>query len=113
MKKNWRSLILISAITRPTCISVFASLIGIPIGIMISAIGLKIYVITERNKKFKSINKKNKKKYDKIISLAKSILNSIGILISKVLIDSNISHDQYALISNVLKEFYDMEKEIK
>ena len=45
--------------------------------------------------------------------LAKSKLNSIEVLISKALIDSNISHDEFVLINNVLKEFYDMKKEIK
>ena len=35
--------------------------------------------------------------------LAKSKLNSIGVLISKVLIDSNISHDKFVLINNVKK----------
>ena len=51
--------------------------------------------------------------YDKIISLAQSKLNSIEVLISKFLIDSNISHDDFVLINNALKEFYDMKKEIK
>ena len=45
--------------------------------------------------------------------LAKSKLNSIEVLIYKALIDSNISHDEFALINNVLKEFYDMKEEIK
>ena len=35
------------------------------------------------------------------------------VLISKVLIDSNISHDEFVLINDVLKEFYDMKKNIK
>ena len=61
---------------------------------------------------YKSINKKNKKKR-KIISLAKYKLNIIEVLISKALIDSNISHDEFVLINNVLKEFYDMKEEIK
>ena len=62
----------ISTVTRCVSISSFASLIGIPIGIMSSAIGLKICVITTGMKKYKSIIKKKKKKHDKIIMLAKS-----------------------------------------
>ena len=107
------SLILITTITGCVSISAFTSLDGIPIGITSSAIGLKFFVITAGIKKYKSINKKNKKKHDKIISLAKSKLNSTEVLISKVLIDSNISHDEFVLINNVLKEFYDMKEEIK
>ena len=49
----------------------------------------------------------------KIILLAKSKLNVTEVLIAKVLIDSNISHDEFVLINDVLKEFYDMNKEIK
>ena len=91
----------------------FASLVGIPIGITSSVIGLKICVITAGIKKYKSIIKKKKKKHDKIVLLAKSKLNSIEVLISKALIDSNISHDEFVLINNVLKEFYDMKEELK
>ena len=45
--------------------------------------------------------------------LAKSRLNSIEVLIYKAWIDSNISHDEFVLINNVMKEFYDMKVEIK
>ena len=45
--------------------------------------------------------------------LAKSKLNSIEVLISKGLIDSNISHDEFVLINNVLKEYDNMKEEIK
>ena len=45
--------------------------------------------------------------------LAKSELNSIEILISKALIDSNISHDEFVLINNVLKAFDNVKEEIK
>ena len=44
---------------------------------------------------------------------AKPKLNSIEVLISKALIDSVISHDEFILINNVLKEFYDMKEESK
>ena len=56
---------------------------------------------------------KKKKKHYKIVLLAKSKLNRIEILISKALIDSNISQDEFISIYNVLKEFYDMKQEIK
>ena len=45
--------------------------------------------------------------------LAKSKLNTIEILISKAFIDSNISHDEFMSVSNVLKEHDNMEKETK
>ena len=43
--------------------------------------------------------------------LTKSKLNNMDVLISKALIDSNISFDEFVLINNVLKE-YDMKEEI-
>ena len=63
-------------------------------------------------KKYKSVIKKKKKKHDKIVLLTKSRLNNIEVLISKALIDSNISHDEFVLMSNVPKE-YNMKEEIK
>ena len=81
-------LILGSTVTGSVSISVYASLVGIPIGITSSAIGLKIFVITAAIKKYKLIIKKKKKKPDKTVLLAKSKLNRIEFLISKALIDS-------------------------
>ena len=78
-------------------------MVGISIGITSPAIGLKICAITAGVKKYKSIIKKKKKKHDKIVLLAKSKLNRIEALISKALIDSNITHDEFVLINNVLK----------
>ena len=45
--------------------------------------------------------------------LAKFQLSSIEVLVSKALIDPNISHEEFILINNVLKEFYDVKEEIK
>ena len=97
-------LILASTITGCVSISTFSSLVGIPIGITGSAMGLKTCAITAGVKKYKSIIKKKKKKHDKIELLAKVKLNSIEVLISKALIDSVTSHDEFLLINNVRKE---------
>ena len=43
----------------------------------------------------------------------KSKLNSVEVLISKALIDSNISHDEFVLINEMLKEYDDMKEAIK
>ena len=52
-------------------------------------------------------------KHYKIVSLEKDKSNTIEVLISKSLIDSYISHDEFASINNVLREFYEMKEEIK
>ena len=87
----------ISTISGWVSISAFASFV-ISIGIMSSAIELKICVITAEIKRY--VSKKKKKKHDRIVLLAKSKLNSMEVLISKVLIDSNISHDEFVFINN-------------
>ena len=101
-------LILASAITEHIPISVFASLLVIPIGITSFVVVLKICAIAAWIKKCNSIMKKNKKKHDKIVLLGKSKLNSIEVLISKALIDSDISHGEFALINDVLKACDDL-----
>ena len=53
-------LILASAVTGCIPISVFASFLGIPIGITSSTVGLKICVITAKTKMYKSIINKKK-----------------------------------------------------
>ena len=63
-------LILVSTITGSISFSAFSSLIGIPIGITSSAIGLKICATTTGIKKYKSITKKKKKKHNEIVLLA-------------------------------------------
>ena len=63
--------ILAAAFTECVLISVFAPLVGIPVGITSSGIGLKICTITAGIKKYKLIIKKKKKKHDKIGLLAK------------------------------------------
>ena len=83
--------------------SAFGSIVVIPIGIMSTA-GLK---------KYKSMIKKKKKKHDKIVLLVNSKLNRVEVLISKALIDSVFSHDDFVLINNVLKEYSEMKEGIK
>ena len=105
--------IVISTITGCVSISAFAYLVGFPIGITSSAIGLKIYTITGGIRKHKSMNKKKKKKHNKRVLLTKSKLNSIEVLICKALIDSNISQDEFLLINDVLKGFYEWKNQLQ
>ena len=99
-------LILASTITGCVLISVFTSLVWVLVGITSSAIGIKIFGITAWIKKYKSIiKKKKKKKLDKIVLLRKDKLKAIEVLISKALIDSYISHDEFISVNNVLREY--------
>ena len=45
--------------------------------------------------------------------LGTSKLNTIKVLISKALINSYISHDEFVPVNNILREYYEMKEEIK
>ena len=70
-------------------------------------------MIKKHDNKKKKAKRNNKNKHDKILLLAKPKLNMIQFLISMALINSNISHEQFVLINNVLKEYDDMNEQIK
>ena len=57
--------------------------------------------------------KKKINKHDKIVLLNITKLSTIEVLISKALIDSNISHDEFASLDNVLKEYDKMKEGIQ
>ena len=78
-------------------------MIDIPVEVTSSTVGLKICAIAAGLKKHKSIIKKKEKKHNKIALLPKSKLNNIEALISKALVDSFSSHDDFVLVNNVLK----------
>ena len=65
-------LIIASTITECISISVFPSLLVMPIGITSSAIGWRICVVPAGIKKYKSIIKKKKRKRAKLVLIAKS-----------------------------------------
>ena len=94
-------LILVSIVTSFVSISAFASLVRVPVGITSSAAGTNIVRVTAGIKKSKSIIKK--KKHDKILLLGKDKLNTIEVLISKTLMDSYYSHDDFFSVNNVLR----------
>ena len=113
---NYVEKLVILASTIAGCVSIssFASLVCVPVGIKSSAVGLKIWLISARIKKYKSIiKKKKKKKNDKIVLLGKTKLDTIEVIISKVLIDSYISHDEFFSVNNVLREYNEMKEDIK
>ena len=51
--------------------------------------------------------------HDKIVLLEKSLLDTIETLISKALINSYVSYDEFVLINNVLREYNEKKKELK
>ena len=107
---NYVELLLILAwtFTGWVSISAFASLVAIPVGFTSSVVGIKICAPTAG---IKSIFKLYKKKHEKTVLLGKDKLNTIEVLISKALIDSYISHDEFVSVNNVLPECNEIKEE--
>ena len=64
-------------------------------------------------KKYNLIITKKRKKLEKAVLLAKTKKNTINFSISKNLIDSDISHNKFVLVNDVLKEYNDIKKAFK
>ena len=76
-------------------ISDFASLVTGSVGITSSAVELKICAVTAAIKECKSIIKKKRKKHDKRMFLGNVKSDAMEVLISKALIHSYVSHDEF------------------
>ena len=70
-----------SALSSCVSTSVFASLIGVFVGIASSAVESKVCAITAEIRMYNSIIKKKKKKHDKMVLLAKTKLNTTEVLV--------------------------------
>ena len=78
-----------------------ATVLGIPVGIAGASLTLIFTISTGVNKSLLQVTKKRKKKHNKIISLAKSKLNTIDTLLCSALNDFKISHEEF---SNIIAE---------
>ena len=75
-----------------------ATVVGTAVGIAGSSLTLIFTIGTSINKSLLQLTKKRKKKQDKIITLAKSKLNTIETLWSSALNYFKISHEEYTSI---------------
>ena len=112
---NYVENMLILSLTITDCVSIsaFPWLVCVSVGITSSAMGIKICAINEGLEEYKSIIKKKNKKHDKIVLVVKNKLNTIQALVSKALIDSYISHNEFISVNNVLTEYNKTKEEIK
>ena len=94
--------VFVSAVSSCVSTSAFASLIAAPVGTVTSAVGLKICIISPGIEKYKLIIwKKKRNKHDEIVLLAKTKLDTIKVLISKSLINSFVSYDEFVSVNCV------------
>ena len=91
-------LIVLSTTSSGVCIISTASVVGAPAGIAIASLTLIFSQTAGTIKKPLSITRNKKKKYDKVLMLAKSKLGSIETLVSQALNDMEISHEEFNVI---------------
>ena len=106
-------LIVLSATTGGVSIISFTSIIGAPVGIASASLTLFFSLTTGIVKKLLNITRNKKKKYDKILMLAKSKLNSIETLISQALIDMEISHEELIAIIKEKDKYEKMKENLR
>ena len=90
--------ITLSALFGTLSIASHVTIVGIPVGIAGASLTLIFTLTTCAVKKLLNITRKNKKKHNKIIALARSKLNLIETLISQALTDFDISHEEFSKI---------------
>ena len=106
-------LIVLSATSSGVSIISFTSIIGAPVGIASASFTLIFSLTTGIVKKLLNITRNKKKKYDKILMLAKSKLSSIETWISQVLIDLDISHEEFIRIFKEKDQYEKMKENLK
>ena len=79
-------------------IASYATVIGIPAGITGASLTIIFNITTGVVKTLLNITRKKKKKHNKIIALARSKLNIIENLISQVLIDFEITQEDFSKV---------------
>ena len=104
---------ILSATSGGASIISFLSVVGAPVGIT-SASFTRIFFLTTRIvKKLLSITRKKKKKYNKILMLAKSKLNSIETLILQALTDMEISLEEFVMILKKKDKYEKMKENLR
>ena len=94
-------------------IASYTSVVGTPAGIASSSLTLIFTIGTGISKSLLNVTKKRKKKYNKIIVLAKKKLNMIDTLLSSALNDSEISHEEFTNIINEANIYENIKENIK
>ena len=106
-------LIVLSATSSGVCIILSATVVGAPVGIASASFTLIFSLTTGIIKKLLNMTRNKKKRYDKILMLAKSELNSIETLISQALIDMEISHEEFNAIIREKQKYESMKEKLK
>ena len=91
----------------------FTILAGAPVGIASASFTLIFSLTTEIIKNLLNITRNNKKKQDKILTLAKSKLNSIETLVPQALIGMEINNQELITILKKKDKYEKMKENVK
>ena len=100
-----KSLIVLSITTGEISITSLATIIGAPVEMMSASCSLAFSITTGFVKKFLKTIRNKKKKHNENVTLARSKLNSIESKISEILINNEISHEDFMTILNEKKKY--------
>ena len=102
-----KSLIVSSVTTGIISIASFATVIGAPVGIVSVIFSLAFSICTGVVKIF------SKRTRNKVVMLARSILNSIESKVSEALINNEISHEEFMAIIDEEKNYWELKESIR
>ena len=108
-----KSLNVLSILSGSISIASFASVIGVPAGIIGASCSFTFSITSGFVKKFLKTIRNKKKKHNKIVMLARSKLNSIKNKISKALMDNEISHEDFKTIIYEEKKYHELKESIR
>ena len=94
-------------------IASLTTVIGTPTGITSASLSLAFSLCTGLVKKLLKATRNKKKKHKKIVMFARSKLNSIESKISEVLINNQISHDDFITIINEERNYRELKESIR
>ena len=106
-------LIVLNAATGGIWIIFHASVVGAPAGIANTGFTIVFSLATGITKKILKTTRNKKKKHDKILLLAKSKFNNIESLVSKALIDMEISHEEFITVLKEKDKYEKMKENIR
>ena len=108
-----KSLIDLSVTSGGVSIASFATVIGAPIGITSASLSLAFSLCTGLVKKLLKATRNKNKKHNKIVMLARSKLKSIESKISEVLINNQISHEDFITSINEERNYRELKESIR
>ena len=106
-------MIVLSVTTGSVSIALFATVIRIPIRIASSSLSFSFSLCTALVKKILKATRNKAKKHNKILTLARTKLNSIESKIFVALINNQISHEDFITTINEERNYRDLKERIR